>query len=69
MSLDDSNNDLITSYTYNTENNPLTIKDPNGNIIANTYDSNSNLIETKTKITDINAQEMESIIKYSYDTN
>lgn len=31
------------TYTYGTEYAPLTIKDKNGNTIANTYDSNGNL--------------------------
>lgn len=64
----DNTSDIITTYTYNSENKPLTITNPNWNIITNTYDTNWNLTQTLTKTTDINQVETENITKYSYDT-
>lgn len=43
-----SGNDLVTTYTYDSNNNLLTQTNPNGIIITNTYDTNNNLLSKTT---------------------
>lgn len=44
MSTADSSADLVTTYTYDSNNNVLTQTNPNNISIVNTYDSNNNLL-------------------------
>jgi RHS repeat-associated protein len=62
----DSTTPVITSYTYNTFGEPLTVTDPLGNVTTNTYDGNGNLLSVTAPAPD--SHTTASVTQFAYDT-
>jgi YD repeat-containing protein len=70
MSIADNNTlDIITSYTYNSQNQVLSQSLPNGIVIENIYDSNGNLISKETSnIKNSSLGNYSTLITFEYDS-